>query len=120
MVLLFCSYTDGSVVLFPYWWFCCLVPVLVVLLSCAYIGGIVICSKLTGMAFRVPVPDVSVVDLTCRLNKGVSMGFGYFYFFVQKACILLECLQFNSLHLVWLKKQFFSFKLIAYILLNKF
>ncbi|XP_032237946.2 glyceraldehyde-3-phosphate dehydrogenase [Nematostella vectensis] len=25
--------------------------------------------KLTGMAFRVPVADVSVVDLTCRLNK---------------------------------------------------
>jgi glyceraldehyde 3-phosphate dehydrogenase len=25
--------------------------------------------KLTGMAFRVPVPDVSVVDLTCRLKK---------------------------------------------------
>lgn len=25
--------------------------------------------KLTGMAFRVPVCDVSVVDLTCRLNK---------------------------------------------------
>lgn len=24
--------------------------------------------KLTGMAFRVPVPDVSVVDLTCRLK----------------------------------------------------
>ncbi|XP_064598729.1 glyceraldehyde-3-phosphate dehydrogenase-like [Liolophura sinensis] len=28
--------------------------------------------KLTGMAFRVPVPDVSVVDLTCRLQKGAS------------------------------------------------
>jgi len=28
--------------------------------------------KLTGMAFRVPVPDVSVVDLTCRLEKGTS------------------------------------------------
>jgi len=28
--------------------------------------------KLTGMAFRVPVPDVSVVDLTCRLKKGAS------------------------------------------------
>merc|ERR1712134_72849 len=25
--------------------------------------------KLTGMAFRVPVADVSVVDLTCRLEK---------------------------------------------------
>jgi len=24
------------------------------------------------MAFRVPVPDVSVVDLTVRLNKAVS------------------------------------------------
>jgi len=29
--------------------------------------------KLTGMAFRVPVPDVSVVDLTCRLKNGASM-----------------------------------------------
>ena len=28
--------------------------------------------KLTGMAFRVPVIDVSVVDLTCRLEKGAS------------------------------------------------
>jgi glyceraldehyde 3-phosphate dehydrogenase len=28
--------------------------------------------KLTGMSFRVPVPDVSVVDLTCRLEKPVS------------------------------------------------
>ncbi|VTJ55829.1 Hypothetical predicted protein [Marmota monax] len=26
--------------------------------------------KLTGMAFRVPTPNVSVVDLTCRLAKG--------------------------------------------------
>lgn len=29
--------------------------------------------KLTGMAFRVPVPDVSVVDLTCRIEKGATM-----------------------------------------------
>lgn len=28
--------------------------------------------KLTGMAFRVPTPDVSVVDLTVRLKKPVS------------------------------------------------
>lgn len=28
--------------------------------------------KLTGMAFRVPVADVSVVDLTARLDKGAS------------------------------------------------
>ena len=25
--------------------------------------------KITGMAFRVPTSDVSVVDLTCRLGK---------------------------------------------------
>merc|ERR1719412_1288185 len=28
--------------------------------------------KLTGMAFRVPTTDVSVVDLTCRLGKDAS------------------------------------------------
>ncbi len=28
--------------------------------------------KLTGMAFRIPTLDVSVVDLTCRLEKGAS------------------------------------------------
>lgn len=28
--------------------------------------------KLTGMAFRVPVSDVSVVDLTCRLKKSAT------------------------------------------------
>ena len=29
--------------------------------------------KLTGMAFRVPTPDVSVVDLTCRLGQEATM-----------------------------------------------
>merc|ERR1712219_100246 len=29
--------------------------------------------KLTGMAFRVPTPDVSVVDLTARIEKGATM-----------------------------------------------
>jgi glyceraldehyde 3-phosphate dehydrogenase len=28
--------------------------------------------KITGMAFRVPTADVSVIDLTCRLKKGAS------------------------------------------------
>jgi glyceraldehyde 3-phosphate dehydrogenase len=28
--------------------------------------------KLTGMAFRVPTPNVSVVDLTVRLEKSAS------------------------------------------------
>lgn len=28
--------------------------------------------KLTGMAFRIPTPDVSAVDLTCRLDKPAS------------------------------------------------
>lgn len=31
-----------------------------------------VCSKLTGMAFRVPVPDVSVVDLTVRLKNSTN------------------------------------------------
>lgn len=30
--------------------------------------------KLTGMAFRVPTPDVSVVDLTCRLTNSASQA----------------------------------------------
>merc|ERR1719223_1344024 len=30
--------------------------------------------ELTGMAFRVPTPDVSVVDLTCRLAKPASLA----------------------------------------------
>jgi glyceraldehyde-3-phosphate dehydrogenase/erythrose-4-phosphate dehydrogenase len=28
--------------------------------------------KLTGMAFRVPTPNVSVIDLTCRIEKSAS------------------------------------------------
>ena len=30
--------------------------------------------KLTGMAFRVPTPDVSVVDLTVRTRKSSYLG----------------------------------------------
>ncbi len=30
--------------------------------------------KLTGMSFRVPVSDVSVVDLTCELERGAAYG----------------------------------------------
>src|SRR5690606_21359083 len=31
-----------------------------------------LCGKLTGMAFRVPVSDVSVVDLSCQLSRPTS------------------------------------------------
>jgi len=33
--------------------------------------------KLTGMAFRVPTPDVSVVDLTVRLEKGAKYAISF-------------------------------------------
>ncbi|RRT80639.1 hypothetical protein B296_00018311 [Ensete ventricosum] len=51
--------------------------------------------KLTGMAFRVPTPNVSVVDLTCRLEKSASYD-------DVKAAIKYEMmsdLDFCSLHL---------------------
>ncbi|PWA33736.1 hypothetical protein CCH79_00007410 [Gambusia affinis] len=37
-----------------------------------YTTALLLNLKLTGMAFRVPVADVSVVDLTCRLSKSAS------------------------------------------------
>ncbi len=40
--------------------------------------------KLTGMSFRVPTLDVSVVDLTCRLKKGAS--YEEIVAAVKKAC----------------------------------
>merc|ERR1739842_60987 len=42
--------------------------------STDFVGKVIpaVNGKLTGMAFRVPTPDVSVVDLTCRLEKGAS------------------------------------------------
>lgn len=43
--------------------------------SSSMIFSLLLClfdSKLTGMAFRVPTPNVSVVDLTVRLQKPVS------------------------------------------------
>jgi hypothetical protein len=39
--------------------------------------------KLTGMAFRVPTPDVSVVDLTVRLAKVSARGRCYDHNFLR-------------------------------------
>ena len=43
--------------------------------ECKSVGKVIpdLDGKLIGMAFRVPTPNVSVVDLTCKLNKGASM-----------------------------------------------
>jgi glyceraldehyde-3-phosphate dehydrogenase/erythrose-4-phosphate dehydrogenase len=54
---------------------CCRVLCCVLLLGAAKAVGKVIPSlngKLTGMSFRVPTADVSVVDLTVVLKKGAS------------------------------------------------
>lgn len=39
---------------------------------CLHAVGKVLHEKLTGMSFRVPTPNVSVVDLTVRLEKPPS------------------------------------------------
>lgn len=44
--------------------------------------------KLTGMAFRVPVPDVSVVDLTVKLKKPVSLILTHFLFTHKRLYIM--------------------------------
>jgi glyceraldehyde 3-phosphate dehydrogenase len=46
--------------------------------------------KLTGMAFRVPTPDVSVVDLTVRLEKVKARGSlpSLYSFLIIIACVL--------------------------------
>ena len=41
--------------------------------------------KLTGMSFRVPTPDVSVVDLTCPPREGAGRGCGIAYDAIKAA-----------------------------------
>lgn len=41
-------------------------------LFCLRFSALTIALQLTGMAFRVPTSDVSVVDLTARIEKGAS------------------------------------------------
>ena len=53
-------------------------------------------SKLTGMAFRVPTPDVSVVDLTCRLTKPVSLCAMH----VETFHVILSCVFLFRLHMM--------------------
>ena len=48
--------------------------------------------KLTGMAFRVPTPDVSVVDLTVRLKKPVSIELLLYVYSKQLIYQLHSCL----------------------------
>ncbi len=45
--------------------------------------------KLTGMSFRVPVVDVSVVDLTCRLQKSTTY---------EEICEVLRSASQNEMH----------------------
>ncbi len=48
--------------------------------------------KLTGMAFRVPTADVSVVDLTCRLGKATTYVTGIAEL---KMTVALQFVRFN-------------------------
>jgi len=58
--------------------------------------------KLTGMAFRVPTPNVSVVDLTCRLKKNAS------YEDVKSAIKYVSCFFFSSFYAIYCFVQTFG------------
>lgn len=59
--------------------------------------------KLTGMAFRVPTPDVSVVDLTCRLSKpakyeDIVKAVKERWSHLSRSYIILDLIQFNHIY----------------------
>lgn len=67
-------------------------------------------SKLTGMAFRVPTPNVSVVDLTVRLEKPVSL---FPNLHDKMASVELPQIDTCWLHVFWLQAKYDDIKKVV-------